>query len=135
MIENEHQYRMTKAALNRFKTALAEYQPSKNLHPKLATAQREAFEGQIETLEQDILEYENLKQQTDILDAAQLESISTKLVQARVAAGLTQAALAKRLGMKEQQIQRYEATHYASASLSRVVQIAKALQGTPVKSH
>jgi hypothetical protein len=35
--------------------------------------------------------------------------------------------LAERLGLKEQQIQRYEATNYASASLSRVQQVARAL--------
>ena len=61
MIENKYQYRITKAALLRFKTALAAYKPRKNLHPKLSTAQREAFQGQIETLEQEIREFENLK--------------------------------------------------------------------------
>jgi HTH-type transcriptional regulator / antitoxin HigA len=35
--------------------------------------------------------------------------------------------LADRLGLKEQQIQRYEATDYASASLARVIEISEAL--------
>ena len=39
---------------------------------------------------------------------------------------MSQKDLAVRMGLKEQQIQRYEATSYASASLARVQQIAKA---------
>jgi transcriptional regulator with XRE-family HTH domain len=40
---------------------------------------------------------------------------------------LSQKALGDRLGLKEQQIQRYEAERYASASYSRVQAIAKAI--------
>jgi hypothetical protein len=36
--------------------------------------------------------------------------------------------LAERLGMPEQQIQRYEAVEYESVSLARIIEIAKALQ-------
>ncbi|MFN0055014.1 MAG: helix-turn-helix domain-containing protein [Planctomycetales bacterium] len=49
------------------------------------------------------------------------------LVKARIATGLSQRALAKRLGLKEQQIQRYEATDFQSASLSRLQEIVRAL--------
>ncbi len=38
-----------------------------------------------------------------------------------------QRQLAERLGLKEQQIQRYEATNYASASMERVSQVIEAL--------
>jgi hypothetical protein len=34
MIQNEHQYKVTKAALNKFMLALEQYQPSPKLHPK-----------------------------------------------------------------------------------------------------
>ena len=43
------------------------------------------------------------------------------------AAGLNQRDLATRLGLKEQQIQRYEATHYAGVSLERIQAVAEAL--------
>ena len=42
-------------------------------------------------------------------------------------AGLTQKELARRLGLKEQQIQRYEATRYAGASLTRIQAVVEAL--------
>ena len=45
----------------------------------------------------------------------------------RITAGLTQKQLAQRLGRKEQQIQRSEATGYRSASIDRVKNVASAL--------
>jgi HTH-type transcriptional regulator/antitoxin HipB len=39
-----------------------------------------------------------------------LTELLVALIEARIAAGLTQKALADRLGVAEQQIQRYEAT-------------------------
>jgi len=38
-----------------------------------------------------------------------------------------QKSLARRLGLKEQQIQRYEASEYASASLARVLSVVEVL--------
>ena len=49
------------------------------------------------------------------------------LVRARKAAGLTQKELGRRLGLKEQQIQRYEATRYAGANLTRIQAVVDAL--------
>ena len=46
---------------------------------------------------------------------------------AQIAVGISQKELAARLGLKEQQIQRYEATDYASASLARVNAVIRAL--------
>ena len=48
-------------------------------------------------------------------------------MQARIAAGLNQKDLADRLGLKEQQVQRYEATGYQSASLARLREVVDAL--------
>ena len=46
------------------------------------------------------------------------------LIRAGIARGLSQKSLASRLGLKEQQIQRYEASEYASASLARIRSVA-----------
>ena len=56
-----------------------------------------------------------------------LNDLPQALIRARIASGLSQRELAMRLGLKEQQIQRYEATKYASASLSRVIEVAQAI--------
>ena len=56
-----------------------------------------------------------------------MPSRRSRCVEARVASGLSQRDLAERLGLKEQQIQRYEATEYASASLRRIREVVGAL--------
>ncbi len=49
------------------------------------------------------------------------------MIRARIASGLSQRGLADRLGLKEQQIQRYEASDYASASFARIKRVVSAL--------
>lgn len=56
-----------------------------------------------------------------------VESLPEMLVEERKRLGLTQRQLAEKLGIKEQQIQRYEATQYQSASLQRLREVAKVL--------
>ena len=50
------------------------------------------------------------------------------LVVARIARNLTQKELARKLGLKEQQIQRYEADRYSSISLANFRRTAKMLE-------
>jgi transcriptional regulator with XRE-family HTH domain len=56
-----------------------------------------------------------------------LRDLPIVLIEGRIAARLTQRDLAKRLGLPEQQIQRYEATLYAGVSLERLQQVADTL--------
>jgi ribosome-binding protein aMBF1 (putative translation factor) len=63
----------------------------------------------------------------EILELDSLEGLPKVLIQARIAAGLTQEDLAARLGVKPQQIQRYEASDYQTASFARLREIARLL--------
>ena len=51
-------------------------------------------------------------------------------MKARIARRWTQRQLADALGVAEQQVQRYEATGYRSASLARISDVADALNLT-----
>ena len=63
-----------------------------------------------------------------IFARAALAARAAELIQARIAAGLSQEELAAKLGLKPQQIQRYEAGNYQGAtSLGRVNPILRAL--------
>ncbi len=55
------------------------------------------------------------------------EDPGSALILARIQRGLTQAELARELGLKEQQVQRYEAERYRSISLARFQKIARAV--------
>lgn len=131
MIKNEKQYRITKAQARRFEEALADLarqeRPS-NITPRLWQAQRDAAESQLQELQEQIDAYERLhmgKSKELVLEA--VEDLPKTLIRARIASGMTQEGLAHRLGVKTQQIQRYEATEYESASFARIRKVVQAL--------
>ena len=129
MIANERQYRITKAEAARFAEALA--QPEEHLahlHPRLRQAMREGAESQLEELKAELADYEALRDgRVTVLKLASLADLPSALIRARIAAHLTQKALAQRLGVKEQQVQRYEATQYAGVTFERLQAVADAL--------
>ncbi len=132
MIRNEREYRITKAQAKKFEQALAqipkESSTKKGVHPRLAQAQKDAMQSQLDSLRTQIKDYERLRRRGGkALDVTSIEKLPQSLIRARIAAGLTQKELATRIGIKEQQVQRYEATNYASASLARVLQVARIL--------
>ena len=130
MIKNERQYRITKAQAARFRQALQTLhdRPDDDLHPVLRAAQEAAIRSQLADLEAEIADYDALTSGRPVrLELDSFAELPETLIRARIALGLTQRQLADRLGLKEQQIQRYEATNYASASLARVNQVIEAL--------
>jgi transcriptional regulator with XRE-family HTH domain len=96
------------------------------MHPKIYRAMIAGIEGMIEEMRQELREYEEL-QQADSLHMAGAEELAQSLIKARIARGYTQEQLAERLGLAPQQVQRYEATQYRSASLKRLLEVMKAL--------
>ncbi len=132
MITNERQYRITTTQLKKFREAIDEFDIEsaiKRTKSKiLAKAELDALQSEYENLSAQLHEYETLKSGTvDVLKASSLEELPIILIRARIAKRLSQRQLAEAIDVKEQQIQRYEAEEYASASLSRLAEVAKAL--------
>jgi HTH-type transcriptional regulator / antitoxin HigA len=128
MITNEKQFRSTRLLIDRLRAGLAALDASSNVHPMFTEAQRSALTSQIEELKQDVALYEALRSgQIRTLDAEGLHDLPDILIRARIARGMSQKDLADFLGLKEQQIQRYEAERYHSASLDRLIEVADAL--------
>lgn len=131
MIKNERQYRITRAQVEKFEHAVAELvsaPDTASVHPALKKAQIDALRSQLGDLKAELGEYQALrsgKRQTLTLES--FDDLPRALVQGRIAAGLSQQELAARLGIKEQQVQRYEASDYQSASLARVAEVFRAL--------
>jgi ribosome-binding protein aMBF1 (putative translation factor) len=130
-IENERDYRITGAWLRRFETDYErriKEKPLGNMSPVLRKAQLDAMASQMEDLQEQMREYESLKsRQKTSATLDSLEDLPDALIQARIASGLTQEGLAEKLGLKKQQIQRYEATRYQGVSLQRLSDIANVL--------
>ncbi len=90
--------------------------------------QNEALQSQLSDLEAGIQEYETLKAGHFAFEQLQeVGELPRQLIRARIARGLSQRELADRLGLKEQQIQRYEASDYASESISGIREVVSAL--------
>ena len=131
MIKNERQYKITKAQAVRFSKALENFRQNPNtdnsLRPLIANAQEDALSSQLADLESELREYESLKAGEFQLDSLKVVAdLPSILIKARIAQGLSQKELAERIGLKEQQIQRYEATDYASANLTRIKEVVSA---------
>jgi DNA-binding XRE family transcriptional regulator len=133
MIKNERQYRITKAQAAKFEATLKTFGPKsrkdQSTHPRLVKAQKDAIKSQLNSLNGELREYEGLQSgKVPAPDLGYIAVVPRDLIRARIASGLTQKDLAKRLGMAEQQIQLYEAKDYESVSLARIAEIAKAIQ-------
>jgi DNA-binding XRE family transcriptional regulator len=129
MIANEVQRRVTQTAIREFEDALAHLDEDTKGRPAwIRKGLREGMESQLVDLRQELAEYEALRAgQVRVVELDSLDQLPEALIRARIAAGLSQKELAGRLGLKEQQIQRYEARRYAGASLARVQAVADAL--------
>lgn len=57
-----------------------------------------------------------------------LRELPIALIEASIAARLTQRELAERLGVPEQQVQRWEGSSYAGVAIERLQEIADALK-------
>jgi len=98
------------------------------VEPLLLKAEQEALRSQLADLRAEMRAYEALRSgKHAVVKLSSLDDLPRALIQARIAQGLTQKDLAQRLGLKEQQIQRYEATDYASARLARLIRVGRAL--------
>lgn len=129
MIGNERQYRITKARAGEFERGLSALKKvGPGADPLWHKVQRDSVAAQLEDLRGELREYETLRKRgVEAVEVTSFEELPEALVKARIAACLTQKELGERLGLKEQQIQRYEATGYSSASLDRIQQIVEAL--------
>ena len=132
MIRNARQYRMTQAQLVKLEQALTRLRAGEVgasiFHPRLRQAEQDAINSQIDDLREQLAEYDALRtRKSPVLSLKSFEELPRALIQARIAVGMSQKDLAQRLGLKEQQMQLYEATDYASASLARVNAVIRAL--------
>ena len=132
MIKNQRQYDTTQVQAARFEAALESFEADRvnsSVHPRLLQAEREGMESVLAELRAELREYDALRTgKRRVLELTSLSEVPAALIQARIAAGLNQRDLADRLGWKVQQLQRYEATDYAGASLARIQQVADALE-------
>lgn len=130
VITNDFQYRNTKTLLAKFEATIDELEGSRVTapRPKLRAIEIAAVRSQAESLRDELEEFDRLRSGAiDTFTASSVLGIAELLIKARVARGWSQSQLADALQMAVQQVQRYEASGYSSASLARVHDVAAAL--------
>jgi DNA-binding XRE family transcriptional regulator len=138
MITNERQRRLAATAKERFERAIADARregQGADVHPALHDAMVEGMRSQLSDLDGEVRAYDDLR--AGRVKGRVIHSVgglAEVLIEGRIAAGLTQKQLAQRIGVSEQQIQRYERTRYGAASLARLQVVADALQLTVEES-
>jgi len=129
MIKNPKQAGITKDRLAELKKAKEEIEIELGFkdesESKLAMT---SFNNLIGDLENQLETYTNLRKGNfHCFKPQSLLEISDVLIGARIAQDMSHKALAEEVGVKEQQIQRYEATDYQTASWPKIMEIAEAL--------
>lgn len=131
MITNERQYRISKSEARKFEqaiTAARGREASPEVDPRIHQAMIDSLESELAILREALDRYEALKAgKVKKRSVGSLRELPVILIEGRIAAGLTQRQLAERLGLPEQQVQRYESTMYSGVSLDRLQDVADAL--------
>ena len=136
MIQNEHQYKVTQNKLKDLEQALDElFQIKETLHPRKFSSRKNGLQIAINSLRKEIEEYDALKQQQTPIKISSIQELPVALIKARIAMGMTQKELAKKMGVKEQQVQRDEANQYSSAGFQRIAAVAEALNINIQETH
>lgn len=129
MIKNQKQVSVTKERLEELRKGLLEWEDREKDKSSLKYLMgKYSLNSLIEDLQRELNEYEGLcNGNFHILNAKSLNDIPKVLIGARLAQKFSQKDLGELVGLKEQQIQRYESTDYETASWPRIVEIAFAL--------
>ena len=129
MIKNERQYAVTRSRVRKFEAAIADMDLELACGAdRIQMAERTGLQSKTDKMKRDIAEYEALRSgMVPHVDAGNLEDLPEELIKMRIGLGLTQRELAERMGIREQQVQRYEQTDYESASYARLMEAHAAL--------
>lgn len=131
MIRSSRELNVTKARLAAFEDSIAAFDlgsPPAGVQASAHRAAYDALAGLRDELVKEIQQYERLRAEgMAAVRISKLADLPAGLVQARIARGLSQAELAGRLGVKPQQVQRWETEEYENATFASVLDVANAL--------
>ena len=128
MIKNEKQYKISKKLLSEINENIATLKKDTTQHPlKIKLMLASALNMQKE-IEQDILLYETLKKdKIKVLKERLFADLPSLLTEYKIKSGLTQKEFAAQLGIKEQQLQRYESDNFRSVTFKNLLRFLDAV--------
>ena len=130
MIQNEHQYKVTKGEIDKLQLTINKLLEQQNIPSSQLVAMQNSFQTQIERMQMEIQAYDDLKAGKVEIIMGAIEDLPKVLIQKRISLGMTQKELATKLGIKEQMVQRYEASGYESIGFARLAEVWNALSAS-----
>ena len=138
MIQNEHQYRVTKGEIDKLQQVIDKLLEQQNIPSSQLAAIQNSFLTQIdsrsetlrERMQMELQAYDDLKAGKVEITMGSIEDLPKVLIQKRISLGMTQKELAAKLGIKEQMVQRYEASGYESIGFQRLAEVWNALSAS-----
>jgi len=126
MIKSDAQRERTVAQIEGFQQALAKVGEGKS--DKRFAAIRGSYQSMIRQLEDELREYDQLKSgELALPHVERLDQIAPFIARFRIAKGVSQTELARRLGVSKQVISRYEENEYQTVAISRLQEILDAI--------
>lgn len=127
MLKNEKQYRITKKKVEALREKISAFKAEESL----SAAKQLILVSLIEMstdMEKEMAEYELLKaNKAKILKSRSLSELPSLITEYKIASGLTQKEFSRKIGMKEQQLQRYEAENFQGISFKNLIKILQAI--------
>ena len=132
MITNERQYKTAISAIRSLEDAIAKFDVlsliKSGIDPVLAKAQIKSYEMKLRDLIEQVKIFDKKRVGMESnFPFSSVSELGEHLIGCRVARGWTQRQLADVLGVKEQQVQRYERDRYATISLGRLNAVSESL--------
>ena len=125
MIKSDAQRERTAAQIEGFRQALTKV--DREMNGKRAIAVRGSYEGMIRQLEDELREYDELKSgDLTLPNVERLDQIAPFVAKIRIARGVSQTELARRLAVSKQVISRYEESDYQTVAIARLQEILDA---------
>ena len=126
MIKSDAQRERTVAQIEGFRRALDTV--DKENSGKRSAAVRGSYEGMVRQLEDELREYDHLKSgELALPHVERLDQIAPFIARIRIAKGVSQTELARRLGVSKQVISRYEESDYQTVAIGRLQEILDAI--------
>ncbi|MBL0158878.1 MAG: helix-turn-helix transcriptional regulator [Bryobacterales bacterium] len=126
MIKSDAQRDRTLAQIAGFRQALAKVELEST--GRRSAAIRGSYQGMIRQLEDELHEYDQLKAgELTLPNVDRLDHVAPFIAKIRIAKGVSQTELARRLGVSKQVISRYEETEYQTVAIARLQEILDAI--------
>ena len=126
MIKSDAQRERTAALIEGFRQALNKV--NQEMTGKRSAAVRGSYEGMIRQLEDELRDYDEVKSgKLTLPNVERLDQIAPFIAKIRIAKGVSQTELARRLGVSKQVISRYEETEYQTVAMVRLQEILDAI--------